>query len=124
MIKQFIEDVAWPELDYLIIDTPPGTSDEHLSIVEFLAQFNPGAVLVTTPQGVSVSDVRKELTFCRKVNLRVLGVIENMSGYECPHCSECTNVFSSGGGKAMADEFAVPFLGMSRYGECERLIVN
>lgn len=112
MIKQFITDVVWGELDYLIIDTPPGTSDEHISIVEALKGYNPdGAILVTTPQGVALADVRKELNFCRKVQLPLLGVVENMSGFACPHCAECYNIFSKGGGEALANEFSVPFLG-------------
>ncbi|KAL1914565.1 uncharacterized protein VTP21DRAFT_8190 [Calcarisporiella thermophila] len=112
MIRQFLTDVCWGDLDYLLIDTPPGTSDEHIAIVENLREYNPdGAVLVTTPQGVALSDVRKELSFCRKVQLPVLGVIENMSGYICPHCEECTNIFSTGGGEAMAQEFGIQFLG-------------
>ncbi|CEG72888.1 Putative Methionyl-tRNA synthetase [Rhizopus microsporus] len=112
MIKQFLQDVYWGELDYLLIDTPPGTSDEHISIVEYLKTCNPdGAVIVTTPQAVAIADVRKELSFCRKVGLPILGVIENMSGYICPHCAECTNIFSSGGGEAMAKEQSIEFLG-------------
>lgn len=113
MIRQFLSDVVWGELDYLLIDTPPGTSDEHISVAETLQQAaNPdGAVLVTTPQGVATADVRKELSFCRKVGFNVLGVIENMSGYVCPHCAECTNIFSKGGGKALAEQFNLPFLG-------------
>ncbi|RHZ79027.1 hypothetical protein Glove_152g19 [Diversispora epigaea] len=112
MIKQFLNDVCWGNLDYLIIDTPPGTSDEHISIVEYLKDVNPdGAVIVTTPQAVSLSDVRKELNFCKKVKLPILGVIENMSGFICPHCEECTNIFSAGGGEAMATEFGVEFIG-------------
>jgi len=87
MIKQFLEDVCWGELDYLVIDTPPGTSDEHISIVEYLSNLSPIAVLVTTPQNVAISDVKKELNFCRKVNVPISGIIENMSGYVCPHCS-------------------------------------
>lgn len=88
MIKQFLSDVCWEQLDYLVIDTPPGTSDEHISIVETLKQgFEvDGAVLVTTPQAVAVADVRREITFCRKGSLPILGLIENMSGYTCPHC--------------------------------------
>ena len=90
MIKQFVEDVCWGELDVLIIDTPPGTSDEHISIVENLKNYNPdGAVLVTTPQNVSLSDVRKEINFCKKIKLPIIGLIENMSGFVCPHCSVC-----------------------------------
>ncbi|KAI8093866.1 cytosolic Fe-S cluster assembly factor CFD1 [Halteromyces radiatus] len=88
MIKQFLQDVYWGDLDYLLIDTPPGTSDEHIGVVEYLKAFQPdGAVIVTTPQAVAVADVRKELSFCRKVKLPILGVVENMSGYICPHCA-------------------------------------
>ena len=116
MVRQFLTDVLWGELDYLLIDTPPGTSDEHISLAEtLLKQAAPGqvsgAVVVTTPQAVATADVRKELNFCAKTGIKVLGVVENMSGFVCPHCSQCTNVFSSGGGKIMADEFAVRFLG-------------
>jgi len=112
MIKQFLTDVAWGERDVLIIDTPPGTSDEHITVMEALKGVPvEGAVLVTTPQAVAVGDVRRELTFCRKTGLKVLGIVENMSGYVCPHCSECTNVFSSGGGRALAEHAKVPFLG-------------
>ncbi|TPX35261.1 hypothetical protein SmJEL517_g02273 [Synchytrium microbalum] len=112
MIKQFLTDVTWGSLDYLIIDTPPGTSDEHISIAEYLKEHNPeGAVIVTTPQAVSLSDVRKELSFCKKVKIPILGIVENMSGYICPHCAEHHDLFSSGGGEALATEFQVPFLG-------------
>ncbi|CDO93896.1 unnamed protein product [Kluyveromyces dobzhanskii CBS 2104] len=112
MIKQFIKDVDWGELDYLIIDTPPGTSDEHISIAEELRWAAPdGAIIVTTPQGVATADVRKEINFCRKVNFEVLGVVENMSGFICPYCAECTDIFSKGGGYQLATEFDVPFLG-------------
>lgn len=116
MVRQFLSDVHWGALDYLLIDTPPGTSDEHISLVEtLLKQATPdqlsGAVIVTTPQAISISDVRKEINFCRKTNVRVLGVIENMAGFVCPNCSECTNVFSKGGGEVMAKEFDVPFMG-------------
>ncbi|OMJ16301.1 Cytosolic Fe-S cluster assembly factor CFD1 [Smittium culicis] len=112
MIKQFLTDVHWGDIDYLLVDTPPGTSDEHLSIVEYLQGYNPdGAILVTTPQAVSILDVQKELNFCRKVNLPILGVVENMSGYVCTHCAECTNIFSSGGGSKLCDKYNVDFLG-------------
>ncbi|XP_068102841.1 cytosolic Fe-S cluster assembly factor NUBP2 isoform X1 [Hyperolius riggenbachi] len=112
LIKQFVSDVAWGELDFLIVDTPPGTSDEHISTVDALKPFNPmGAVLVTTPQAVSIGDVRRELTFCKKLGLPVIGIVENMSGFVCPHCSECTNIFSSGGGEELAKHAGVPFLG-------------
>ncbi|KAH7318090.1 ParA/MinD ATPase like-domain-containing protein [Stachybotrys elegans] len=116
MIRQFLKDVLWEETDYLLIDTPPGTSDEHISLAETLQRDSPpgqvaGAVVVTTPQAVATADVRKELNFCAKTGIRVLGVVENMSGYVCPQCSECTDIFGSGGGRSMADEFKVPFLG-------------
>ncbi|KAL6706211.1 cytosolic Fe-S cluster assembly factor cfd1 [Coniothyrium glycines] len=124
MVRQFLTDVLWPELDYLLIDTPPGTSDEHISLLETLLKnttqapgpqqalpFLAGAVIVTTPQAISISDVKKELNFCRKTGIKVLGVVENMAGFVCPNCSECMNVFSKGGGEVMAREFEVPFLG-------------
>ena len=116
MVRQFLSDVQWGPLDYLLIDTPPGTSDEHISLVEtLLKSATPeqlaGAVIVTTPQAISVSDVKKEINFCRKTGVEILGVVENMAGFVCPNCSECTNVFSKGGGEAMALEFRVPFLG-------------
>jgi len=117
MVRQFLTSTLWPaDLDFLLIDTPPGTSDEHISLVETLLKETmpeqlAGAVVVTTPQAISVADVKKELNFCKKVGVKVLGVIENMAGFVCPNCSECTNVFSKGGGEVMAREFEVPFLG-------------
>lgn len=112
LIKQFVSDVAWGELDYLVVDTPPGTSDEHMAVVEALRPYRPlGALVVTTPQAVSVGDVRRELTFCKKMGLQVVGVVENMSGFACPHCAECTNIFSKGGGEELAQLAGVPFLG-------------
>ncbi|KAK4212551.1 S-adenosylmethionine decarboxylase [Rhypophila decipiens] len=116
MVRQFLSDVYWDELDYLLIDTPPGTSDEHISLAETLLQkARPdqlaGAVVVTTPQAVSTADVKKELNFCVKTGIKVLGVVENMAGFVCPNCSECTNIFSSGGGEVMANDFKVRFLG-------------
>ncbi|KAJ2698578.1 cytosolic Fe-S cluster assembly factor cfd1 [Coemansia spiralis] len=112
MIKLFLADVYWGDLDYLLIDTPPGTSDEHLAAVEYLQEWSPdGAVMVTTPQGVALSDVKKEISFCRTVGLPILGLIENMSGFVCPHCAECTNVFSTGGGEGLAKHMGIPFLG-------------
>lgn len=115
MVRQFLTDVLWGELDYLLIDTPPGTSDEHISLAEtlmknaFPGQVS-GAVVVTTPQAVATADVKKELNFCTKTGINVIGVVENMSGFVCPNCSECTNIFSSGGGKVMAHDFNVRFL--------------
>jgi Mrp family chromosome partitioning ATPase len=115
MVRQFLTDVLWGDLDYLLIDTPPGTSDEHISLAETLLKNAlpgqvSGAVVVTTPQAVATADVRKELNFCTKTGINVIGVVENMSGFVCPNCSECTNVFSSGGGKVMAQDFNVRFL--------------
>lgn len=116
MVRQFLSDVYWGDLDYLLIDTPPGTSDEHISLAETLLKTAlpgqvAGAVVVTTPQAVATADVRKELNFCAKTGINVIGVVENMSGFVCPNCSECTNVFSKGGGEVMAQEFGVKFLG-------------
>lgn len=112
MIKQFLTDVYWQDIDYLIIDTPPGTSDEHISVVENIQEWKPdGAILVTTPQGVAIGDVRREISFCRKTGVKVLGIVENMSGFVCPTCSECTNIFSSGGGEALANHANIKFLG-------------
>ena len=114
MIKQFLTDVAWGNRDILIIDTPPGTSDEHITVMESLKASEvhiDGAVLVTTPQAVAVGDVRRELTFCRKAKLDILGIVENMSGFVCPNCKDCTNIFSKGGGQALAEHAKVPFLG-------------
>lgn len=100
MIRQFVNDIEWGELDYLIIDTPPGTSDEHITIMECMNAITgkcDGAVIVTTPQEVSLEDVRKEITFCKKTNINILGIVENMNGFTCPNCSECTPIFSSDG---------------------------
>ena len=123
MIRQFLTDVSWGETDYLLIDTPPGTSDEHIALAEQLLTHSStvvdpssakphlaGAVLVTTPQAIATSDVRKEINFCAKTNIPALGVIENMSGYACPCCGEVSNVFSSGGGRVMAEQAGIPFL--------------
>ena len=91
LIKQFMRDVEWADLDVLLVDTPPGTSDEHLSIVQYLADAGiDGAIVVTTPQEVACQDVRKEINFCKKVGVRVLGVVENMSSFICPCCQVIT----------------------------------
>jgi len=113
MIRQFLSDVRWGELDYLVIDTPPGTSDEQLSLLEHLSPVHDrlSAVVVTTPQAVALTDAVKSLSFARAVNLPVLGIVENMSGYVCPCCGEVSNVFSTGGGEEMARREGVPFLG-------------
>ena len=110
VITQFIRDVAWGDLDYLIVDSPPGTGDEPLSVCQTLEGAD-GAVIVTTPQKVAAVDVRKSISFCRQMNLPVLGVIENMNGFVCPKCGELTSVFQSGGGRLMADDMGVTFLG-------------
>jgi len=114
LIKQFLKDVEWGELDYLIVDTPPGTSDEHLSVNSFLEDSGvDGAVVVTTPQEVSLLDVRKEIDFCRKAGIRVLGIVENMSGFVCPSCRHESQIFkaTTGGGRRLAQETGIPFLG-------------
>ncbi|KAI8119899.1 hypothetical protein FF38_10845 [Lucilia cuprina] len=112
MIKQFLNDVKWDDLDYLIIDTPPGTSDEHITVMECLREVRcDGAIIVTTPQGVALDDVRKEITFCKKTGIQILGIVENMSGFVCPHCANCTNIFSSEGGVELAKLAGVPHLG-------------
>jgi ATP-binding protein involved in chromosome partitioning len=110
IIKQFVTDVQWGNLDYLVVDCPPGTGDEPLSIAQLLGKID-GAIIVTTPQQLAVVDVRKCITFCRQLNLPVLGVIENMSGFVCPHCNQRVEVFTGDGGRQMAAEFGVPFLG-------------
>lgn len=114
LIKQFLKDVEWGELDYLIVDTPPGTSDEHLSVNSFLKESGvDGAVVVTTPQEVSLLDVRKEIDFCKKAGIKVLGVVENMSGFVCPSCTHKTQVFkaTTGGAKRLAKENGIRYLG-------------
>ncbi|XP_062999446.1 cytosolic Fe-S cluster assembly factor NUBP1 [Elgaria multicarinata webbii] len=114
MIKQFLRDVDWGEIDYLIVDTPPGTSDEHLSIVQYLSTSNiDGAVIITTPQEVALQDVRKEINFCHKVKLPIVGVVENMSGFICPKCKTESQIFpaTTGGAEAMCRSLNVPLLG-------------
>jgi Mrp family chromosome partitioning ATPase len=110
VIKQFLTDVDWGDLDYLIIDSPPGTGDEPLSVCQLIADAE-GAVIVTTPQEVALSDVRKSINFCHKLNMPVLGVVENMSGFICPHCGKESYIFKKDGGRKMAKEMDVPFLG-------------
>ena len=110
VIKQFLRDVAWGDLDCLIIDSPPGTGDEPLSVCQLIGTLD-GAVVVTTPQKVAAVDVRKSITFCRRMHLPVLGVVENMSGFVCPKCGEVTQILRSGGGRLMAEDMGVRFLG-------------
>jgi Mrp family chromosome partitioning ATPase len=109
-IKQFLKDVAWGDLDVLVIDSPPGTGDEPLSVCQLIGRLD-GAVIVTTPQQVAAVDVRKSITFCRQMHLPVLGVVENMSGFACPACGEVTQIFRTGAGKQIASDMGVPFLG-------------
>ncbi|NQT50762.1 P-loop NTPase [bacterium] len=109
-IRQFLRDVEWGDLDYLVVDSPPGTGDEPLSVCQLIGDAD-GAIVVTTPQDVAVVDVRKCISFCRQLHLPVLGVVENMSGFVCPHCGESTDLFKAGGGEQMAADLAVPFLG-------------
>ena len=110
VIKQLLGDVAWGELDALVIDTPPGTGDEPLSVCQLLPRAD-GAVVVTTPQQISATDVSKSLNFCSQLSFPVLGIVENMSGFVCPHCGEVTQIFSSGAGESLAKQYGVPFLG-------------
>uniref|UniRef100_A0A0K8SL32 Cytosolic Fe-S cluster assembly factor NUBP1 homolog n=3 Tax=Lygus hesperus TaxID=30085 RepID=A0A0K8SL32_LYGHE len=120
MIKQFLSEVDWGDsLDYLILDTPPGTSDEHLSATSYLVSRTPGeddgarAILITTPAEVSIADVRREATFCKRVGLKVVGVVENMASFVCPHCKVTSEIFprDSGGGEKLSEEMELPFLG-------------
>ena len=108
-IRQFVADMDWGELDYLVIDAPPGTGDEPLSIAQTVKNVH--ALVVTTPQAIALADVRKSINFCKTVEMPVVGVVENMSGYICPHCEKTTNIFSSGGGEQVARDFDLPFLG-------------
>jgi len=110
LIKQFMGEVAWGKLDYLIIDLPPGTGDEALSVAHVIKKVD-GAVVVTTPQDVALLDSRKSITFCREINIPCIAVVENMSGLYCPHCDELIDLFKSGGGERIAQEMKVPFLG-------------
>jgi ATP-binding protein involved in chromosome partitioning len=108
-IQQFISEVEWGELDYLIIDSPPGTGDEPLTVAQTIADAK--AIIVTTPQEVSLADVRKSISFCNVVNMEIFGLIENMSGFSCPHCSEKIDLFGSGGGEKTARTAGIKFLG-------------
>jgi Mrp family chromosome partitioning ATPase len=109
-IRQFLAETLWGDLDYLVIDSPPGTGDEPLSVCQLIPAPR-GAVIVTTPQDVALSDVRRSITFCAKLDMPVYGVVENMSGLACPHCGKRIDVFKTGGGESMADDMGVPFLG-------------
>jgi len=110
VIKQLLRDVRWGELDCLVVDSPPGTGDEPLSVTQLVPGVD-GAVLVTTPQAVSADDVRRSVDFCRKLDLPVIGIIENMSGFCCPHCGRRSHPFKSDGGRLLAAETGIRFLG-------------
>jgi len=110
VIKQFIKDVVWGILDYLVVDCPPGTGDEPLSVMQLMGK-EARAVIVTTPQDVAVDDVRRSINFCRHTGNPIIGVVENMSGFVCPYCKKQVDIFKSGGGEALAKETGVPFLG-------------
>lgn len=109
-LRQFIEDVYWGELDYLVVDLPPGTGDEPLTIAQLISNAD-GSVIVTTPQDVALLDSRKSVSFSNALELPVLGIVENMAGFVCPHCKETVNLFKIGGGEKAANELGVPFLG-------------
>jgi len=108
-IRQFIADVEWGELDFLVIDAPPGTGDEPLTVAQTIPDAR--AVIVTTPQEISLADVRKSISFCRTVKMEIFGLVENMSGYVCPHCGKEVDLFGSGGGERTAKDAGLPFLG-------------
>ncbi|MGD1823246.1 MAG: Mrp/NBP35 family ATP-binding protein [Pleomorphochaeta sp.] len=110
VIKQFLGDVEWGNLDYLLIDSPPGTGDEQLTAIQAIPEMT-GSIIVTTPQDVAILDARKSVNFSRKLNVAVLGVIENMSGLICPDCGKEIPIFGKGGGKKMCDEMDTPYLG-------------
>jgi Mrp family chromosome partitioning ATPase len=108
-IRQFIGDVSWGDLDYLIIDCPPGTGDEPLTVAQLIPDAK--AVIVTTPQEVALADIRKSISFCKNVRMEIFGIIENMSGFTCPHCHKVVDLFGEGGGEKTAQNYDIPFLG-------------
>ena len=109
-IRQFLADVNWGELDYLIIDAPPGTGDEPLSVCQLIKDVT-GAIIVTTPQEISLLDVKKSISFIKQLNVPLTGIIENMSGFICPHCGGRVDIFKTGGGERIASTLGIPFLG-------------
>jgi len=108
-IRQFIYDIEWGDLDYLVIDAPPGTGDEQMTVAQTIPDAY--AIVVTTPQEVALLDVRKSISFCKKVGMPIIGIVENMSGMICPHCGKAIDVFKRGGGEKLAEETGIPFLG-------------
>ncbi len=109
MINQFIANVDWGELDFLVIDAPPGTGDEPISVAQAIPDAQ--GIIVTTPQEVALADIRKSISFCKTVKLKTLGIVENMASFKCPHCNEPIDLFNTGGGKATAEQFGLEFLG-------------
>ncbi len=109
VIKQFLSEVAWGELDYLVIDSPPGTGDEPLTVCQLL-EGDKSAIIVTTPQQVAANDVVRSLNFCKQLDFNILGIVENMSGFICPKCGEVVDIFSSGAGESLAEKFGVKLL--------------
>jgi len=109
-IKQFLEEANWGKLDYFIVDLPPGTGDESLSILQLISDID-GAIIVTTPQDVALLSVRKSINFVKKMGVKIIGIVENMSGFTCPHCGKTTYIFKQGGGEKTAEEFGLNFLG-------------
>jgi ATP-binding protein involved in chromosome partitioning len=108
-IKQFVGDVEWGDLDFLVIDAPPGTGDEPLTVAQIIPDAR--AIIVTTPQEVALADVRKSINFCKTVNMEIFGLVENMSGFACPHCGEAVDIFGNGGGERTAQSMGIDFLG-------------
>jgi ATP-binding protein involved in chromosome partitioning len=108
-IRQFIGEVEWGELDFLIIDSPPGTGDEPLTVAQTISDAR--AIIVTTPQEVALADVRKSISFCRTLKMEIFGLIENMSGFTCPHCNKMVELFGTGGGEKTARDMGIRFLG-------------
>jgi len=110
IIKQFLDEFEWPELDYLIVDCPPGTGDEPLSVVQTIGDIS-GVVIVSTPQDVAFLDARKSISFAHQLNVPIVGLVENMSGFVCPKCGELTNIFKQGGAKKVQKDFDIEILG-------------
>jgi Mrp family chromosome partitioning ATPase/predicted Fe-Mo cluster-binding NifX family protein len=110
LIRQFISEVSWGDMDYLVVDCPPGTGDEPISVMQLIGK-DAKAVIVTTPQHLSTDDVRRSINFCHHTENPILGLVENMSGFVCPHCQKAVDIFSAGGGQILASETGVPFLG-------------
>jgi Mrp family chromosome partitioning ATPase len=110
LIKQFLQDVVWGDLDYLIVDCPPGTGDEPLSVIQLMEEPT-GAIIVTTPQEVALAAVKKSIAFCRLMKLPIMGIVQNMDGFICPHCGLASDPFRTGGGQKLAEILGIPLLG-------------